>query len=500
MDKDLKNNRFEGKIKVASGIIDDLSSGLYHSPAACLKELINNSYDADATRVEVSVKPDADRIIVEDDGHGMSKKEFKKHFERISESHKRDDATTTKSGRPKVGKIGIGFIAANELCEIMEVFSTKAGSKELLHIKINFEEMRKPLEKRRLKGGDFAKADYVGEILDAETSAHYTQIFLLNVRKGARELFNGAKPQAEGGTLKSLYGLGPNSIAKILNDPKLNTWKDFDTYSETILQVALNVPVPYHEKWVSINIPTQLRKYIEEVKNLNFCVLYDGTELRKPVVFNDEKKSFISDFKFKGKNVSAQGYFYVRHGVIKPDELQGILVRIRHAAVNEYDSSFWGFSKSESQLIQRWVSAEIWASDSLEDAMNIDRRTLRVTHPAYVELRSAIHIRLREVLKQALNELYRAGSTERKTKQVHSELKSISKTTEKLPASTAEKIKRQFREKGPDKKGPASFNKTLLKKYTVSEFFEIVTEVAQEVLQKGDVKKFLEGLVERLKR
>ena len=181
MSPDSDQNHFSGEIKVASRIIDYLSSGLYPSPAACLKELINNSYDADASRVDVFVKPDANRIIVEDNGEGMNREEFEKHFKRISESHKRDDSGTTKSGRPKIGKIGIGFIAANELCEKMEIFSTKKDSKELLHIIIDFEKMRKPIEERRRNGGDIVKADYIGEILTADKKAHYTQIFLQSV-------------------------------------------------------------------------------------------------------------------------------------------------------------------------------------------------------------------------------------------------------------------------------------------------------------------------------
>ena len=74
---------FEGEITVSSRIVDYLSSGLYESPAACLKELVNNSYDADATLVEVFVKPDADRIIIADNGHGMDRTEFLRHFSRI---------------------------------------------------------------------------------------------------------------------------------------------------------------------------------------------------------------------------------------------------------------------------------------------------------------------------------------------------------------------------------------------------------------------------------
>ncbi len=33
---------FEGQVRVASSIVDHVSSGLYNSPAACIKELINN--------------------------------------------------------------------------------------------------------------------------------------------------------------------------------------------------------------------------------------------------------------------------------------------------------------------------------------------------------------------------------------------------------------------------------------------------------------------------
>ena len=44
----LKEETFHGKVRVASRIIDLLSSGLYHSPAACLKELINKDTPAAA--------------------------------------------------------------------------------------------------------------------------------------------------------------------------------------------------------------------------------------------------------------------------------------------------------------------------------------------------------------------------------------------------------------------------------------------------------------------
>src|SRR4051794_17079486 len=146
---------FEGEIKVASRIVDFLSSGLYETPAACLKEIVNNSYDADATRVHVLVKPDADRIIISDDGIGFTRDEFVQHFERVSESHKRDEDDKTDTGRPKIGRIGIGLIAANELCQKMVINSTRKGEPEQMWVSIDFEAMREDLseniEERRDK-------------------------------------------------------------------------------------------------------------------------------------------------------------------------------------------------------------------------------------------------------------------------------------------------------------------------------------------------------------
>src|SRR5438093_13215283 len=103
----MATTKFSGEIKVASRIVDYLSSGVNKSPGSCLKELVKNSYDVDASVVHVLVKPDADCIIIEDDGRGMSREEFTRHFDRVAESHKRDDGDTTAGGRKEIGRIGI---------------------------------------------------------------------------------------------------------------------------------------------------------------------------------------------------------------------------------------------------------------------------------------------------------------------------------------------------------------------------------------------------------
>lgn len=492
-------NSFKGEIKVASRIVDYLSSGLYESPAACLKELVNNSYDADAKHVAVFVKPDADRIMIEDDGTGMSKDEFVRHFERISESHKRDESSKTGSGRPVIGKIGIGFVAANEICNVMEIFSTKAGSRELLHVNINFDKMRLDPVARRRGEGDLAKADYDGGVLETDRESHYTHVFLKSIRGQARAIMAGAKRRGSHGEERSLYGLLPETFAARLAEPQLKSWGEFDTYSQTMLRVALNVPVKYHATWIPDRLRKQVRQFELVTEKLRFVVSYDGTELRKPIVLRGkDKKSLISEFRFRGSSVAASGYFFVQHGVLKPQDLNGLLIRIRHAAVGGYDSSFMGFPSSEGTLFQKWISAEIWADDRLEDALNIDRKTLRIAHPAYVELQEAVHDHLSKVIKTARSKLYEKGSDVRKRQQAEKVVESLEAFASEQLVPIDKGMARQVVAGWRRARQTDDIRSQLLRKFNVVELYEVVIDVARDFLKPAELAEFLKRLTKRI--
>ncbi|MEK7403052.1 MAG: ATP-binding protein [Gemmatimonadota bacterium] len=493
---------FEGEITVASRIVDQLSSGLYESPAACLKELINNSFDADARHVRVLIKPDADRIIIEDDGHGMNKKDFVRHFTKISESYKREDGDRTASGRKKIGKIGIGFIAANEICDTMEILATKTGSTELLHVEIAFDRMREDPATRRRANSAVAKGDFRGEVLTASKNDHYTQVILKRVRVNAQKLFAGETNVMQDETPRTLYGLRAESVLKALADPTLTSWSEFDTYSQNLLKVALNVPVAYPDGWVPSHISKAVRPFMEAVAKQGFEVSYDGTPLRKPIVLRvvPERKCLVSRFDFKGEHVGATGYFYAQHGVVRPQELHGLLLRIRHAAVGEYDPSFLGFSPSEGSLIQRWISAEVYADDRLEDALNIDRKTLRVAHPAYLELQAAIHAHLTKVIGRARADLYDVGSEERKavkTGDAVADIRAIATVAGKsVGVATANKLVATWSGASRD----SHLSKALLRKFSVVELYRLVLDVATDTLPPELVAKFVRKLTERLSK
>ncbi|MDQ3741363.1 MAG: ATP-binding protein [Actinomycetota bacterium] len=492
---------FRGEITVASRIVDYLSSGLYNSPAACLKELVNNSYDADATRVDVFVKPDANRIIVADDGVGMSRDEFVRHFRRVSESHKRDEGEETDGGRKKVGKIGIGFIAANELCDVMEIVSTKESSTELLKVEINFAEMRLDPADRKRQGDAYVKGDYHGVVQTAPKDQHYTQVLLKEVRPVAQGVLSGARQREHVAGGESVYGLNPLSVRELI--ASATSWGDFDDYSQTMEQVGLNVPVRYLPKWY----PQKHRKHLspleQEVEALGFSVFCDGGDLRKPVVLGAGERNLLAPLHIEGDHVSARGYLYCKHGVLRPEWLNGALIRIRHAAVGEYDRSFLSFKSAENIMFQRWTTCEMWADDRLEEALNIDRRTLRITHPAFVELQALFHEQLSEFLTDARRLLYTKPAAERRREEARQEVARLAEVVERSASTLPPKIRQELEDAVRQRAAPERIAtprdiRAVLRKYSVSDMYDVVMDVARDTLAPSDYERFARALTRRL--
>jgi hypothetical protein len=492
---------FAGDIKVASQIVDYLSEGLYTSPAACLKELVNNSYDADATRVDVFVKPDVNTIVISDDGIGMTRKEFQRHFDHVSESYKRADSSTTKSGRPKVGKIGIGFIAANELCDVMEIISTKQGSTELLRVEVNFAKMRTAdTSRRRVSGSnEVIKGDYQGQVETAAKDDHFTHIFLKEIRETAYEILAGARERPHSDGNISLYGRKPAAIIGLMSDRSISTWGDLDEYSRMMLQVGLNVPVRYPPKWFPSDCKNVLGPLERDVAKLNFSVYVDGGDLRKPVYLEpgENDQHLLKPIEIHGDHVSAKGYVYAKRTKLHPLWLQGALIRIRNAAVGDYDGSFLGFNPSEAALFQNWTTAELWADDRLEDALNIDRRTLKPTNPAYVELQEAFHDLLSDFFKEVRPRLYQGAADTRRRTQAKEEIRRFREVIDRSEFSAP--VRKELRASvSGHRRADDGDPRRILRKYSVAELYDVVLDVAREQMSQQDFERFARALAERL--
>lgn len=100
-------------IKVAGNIISELSEKI-PTQIVALNELIKNSYDAFATEVKITLDYRKSKLIIEDNGNGMSEDDIRRLFH-ISESEKKYGKLTFNSKlglkRRTQGSKGLGFLS-----------------------------------------------------------------------------------------------------------------------------------------------------------------------------------------------------------------------------------------------------------------------------------------------------------------------------------------------------------------------------------------------------
>jgi len=95
---------------------------LYSESIELIRELVNNGYDADATRVSVTISDD--KISVEDNGLGMDLEGLKQYFS-IGSPLKRQQLKSKLYNRDLIGQFGIGKFASLSACDVFKVNTKK---------------------------------------------------------------------------------------------------------------------------------------------------------------------------------------------------------------------------------------------------------------------------------------------------------------------------------------------------------------------------------------
>jgi len=117
------------EVRLSYKIIELFSANMYASPNKAIEELVANSFDAGALRVQVLMSPNLHEqdatIVVIDDGEGMDASALKQHW-LIGISNKRQLAVLPR-GRQQIGQFGIGKLATYLLAERLTHVSKRNG-------------------------------------------------------------------------------------------------------------------------------------------------------------------------------------------------------------------------------------------------------------------------------------------------------------------------------------------------------------------------------------
>ncbi len=98
---------------ISMSAIEHLGMNLYSTMPAVLSEIVANAWDADASRVEVTLDKEAGTIAIQDNGCGMTRDEVIDHF--LTVGFRRRTAigeSTPIHGRKPLGRKGIGKLSS----------------------------------------------------------------------------------------------------------------------------------------------------------------------------------------------------------------------------------------------------------------------------------------------------------------------------------------------------------------------------------------------------
>lgn len=120
------------QLKVQPGAIKHLGISLYHRPADVVSELVANAWDADASSTRIEVDKQNKEILISDDGIGMTYLDVQNLYLQMGRDRRAETGETrTQSGRPILGRKGIGKFSGLGIAQSIEVSTVSRKTKEL---------------------------------------------------------------------------------------------------------------------------------------------------------------------------------------------------------------------------------------------------------------------------------------------------------------------------------------------------------------------------------
>lgn len=177
-----------------------------------------------------------------------------------------------------------------------------------------------------------------------------------------------------------------------------------------------------------------------------FDVFIDGIQLSRPILFRNLPKTSTAvqtPLLFVGRDAQRfdkrpvelsggplvfEAYLFWAPKII-PKQHQGVILRVGNASGALFDRTFMGYQVSE-QTRTRQITAEIFVSQGLDGAINLDRESFNYAHPHYQYLVKWLHSTLRQLANRH-KELGRNLRKDKVSKQGQKVREEVEQTVEK---------------------------------------------------------------------
>lgn len=129
------------RFTVDAGIINRLGKELVGRHETAVSELVKNSFDADSTEVILTFENASElggTLLIEDNGHGMTRDQLINGFMRLSSSDKIHNPISPKFKRTRAGKKGIGRFATQRLGESLIIITQTSENQTAYRLTIKW--------------------------------------------------------------------------------------------------------------------------------------------------------------------------------------------------------------------------------------------------------------------------------------------------------------------------------------------------------------------------
>lgn len=402
------------RIKVHEKALAHLSRGLYRSPASALRELVSNAWDANATSVLINTNyPNFFQLSIKDNGDGFAKEDFETLMSGgIGNSEKRqDEEKLLINNRPVIGRLGIGLLGIAQICGAFTITSRTRRKNTGFRARVTLYDLLKEglddddativkdllVEEFPGEGSSPLKIVSIGtyefeEDFDPTDVDRGTTIITNEIHPTFIQTFKESLDKKKFGKFKE----PPRDWKKALRVlSKVHSLQELGDYWRLLWELAAACPIPYTSETA---LPGKLvAEDQRRLESYDFKVFVDGLQLFKPVALRGNKAGYTTTRieplakRVYSKDLRFHGYVIIQEGKqLLPDELRGVMIRIKNVGIGYYDPSLMDYRFNEGPRA-KWLTAEIYVDVGLEDALNIDRDSFNRFHPEFRVLQSHFH-------------------------------------------------------------------------------------------------------------
>lgn len=347
---------FTSRITVDKEIVSLLSKFAYaRSVPYALREVVSNSYDADATTVQIDIDQKKDRVTIRDDGNGMTREQFDFYL-RIA-GQRRGKRETPKFGRKRIGQFGVGFLSILPFCETLQINSTTDNSEEMFRAIIPARKFFKPGQ-RDIGVGE---VEVKGEISRSGKirAEHYTRIVLVGLTDLAKRYFSNMRTSGQKSRVKS--------------------WPAFERLK---WELQDDLPLAFPPQ-------SNLNDILVYPEPIGFNVYFQGEQLWR----NASEGDVIDDGELEIDGVKVRYMIITPWKAVKPFELRGLKVRLNNVGVGPRE--YFGIELGRKYSRSNWLTGEVQIMGGLDDAVTLGRDSF-VTGPEYESVRGKLNLKLRK--------------------------------------------------------------------------------------------------------